>query len=49
MGWWVWVVLYLDDLVHLYCCDNTVAIEIKHPENLTHHFLWSSIIHDVEN
>ena len=49
MGWWVWVVLYLYDLVHLYCCDNTVTIEVKHPENLTHHFLWSAITHDVED
>ena len=40
---------YLYDLVHLYCCDNTVTIEVKHSENLTHHLLRSPIIHDVEH
>ena len=43
------VVEYLDDLVHLCSRDDTVTIQVKHSENFTHHFFWSSIIHDVED
>ena len=43
------VVEYLDDLVHFCSRDDTVTIQVKHSENFTHHFFWSSIIHDVED
>ena len=40
---------YLDYLVHLCRCDDSVTVQVKNSENLTHHFFWSSIIQDVEN
>ena len=39
----------LYDLVHLWRCDNTVTVQVKNSENLSHHFLWRSLVHDVED